>query len=87
MDNRGQAGSGVNFLLVVGAAAILGWVMSTATEPLLQHANDALIASDTVGSQGLTYATQTIEYWPVVAGLFAGVAYLISESVERGAYR
>lgn len=81
MDNRGQAMGIARFLLAAGVGAILVFLMTEITTPLLDTAHDKTSAGSVYreGNEWLQLATdpQTLLLWMLLVSLFGLVAYSV----------
>lgn len=80
-DTRGSAGTGLNFLLALGAGALLAFVLRVMALPFVSR-----IRAETTDPTALTAASYTetaITFWPAVI-LLTAFFYLIGASlIER----
>lgn len=74
-NDRGSATGVLNFVLAIGAGAVLAWVLSTITAPIFARAETAT-EGDPVASTAIGYASAFVDYWPALALFTAFFSFL-----------
>lgn len=74
-DERASATGTLNFILSLGAGAVLAWIMATITAPIFDHI-EPLTQGDPVATEALSYAQAFVAYWPAMIVFTSFFSYI-----------
>lgn len=81
-DTRGSAGTGLNFLLALGAGALLAFILRQIALPFVERGRAA--TNDPTALTALGYTETAVEYWPAVILLTAFFWFVGQALIDRG---
>lgn len=74
-DERASATGTLNFVLAIGAGAVIAWIFATITAPIFDRA-ETVAQGDPVATTAIGYAQAFVDYWPALAVFTAFFSYL-----------
>mgnify|MGYP000459246308 CR=1 FL=1 len=81
-DARGSAGTGFNFLLALGAGALLSLMLRQIALPFVEKGRAA--TTDPTATTALGYTETAVRYWPAVILLTAFFYFVGQAVIDRG---
>lgn len=85
--DRAQATGIANFFLALLVGAVMTWITTEITNPLMDHAKETTAASDTVGSTATGYISTYLTNVPVLFLFFALFSLLALSVFQREVLR